>query len=76
VATRIFGHREMGNFARYMAGRFLAVEAGDMKLAEQNLSEASSFRDRDLFRAGKICAGNPSIAIRSATLMLSASTRN
>lgn len=41
-----------GKFARYMAG-IVAVEAGDMKLAEQNLSEASSFRDRDLSALAK-----------------------
>ena len=41
-----------GKFARYMAG-VSAVEAGDMKVAEQNLSEASSFRDRDLSALAK-----------------------
>jgi tetratricopeptide (TPR) repeat protein len=41
-----------GKFARYMAG-VAAVEAGDLKLAEQNLSEASSFRDRDLSALAK-----------------------
>lgn len=41
-----------GKFARYMAG-VTAVESGDLKLAEQNLSEASSFRDRDLSALAK-----------------------
>jgi len=51
VATEYSGTRN-GKFARYMAG-VSAVEAGDMKLAEQNLSEASSFRDRDLSALAK-----------------------
>lgn len=41
-----------GKFARYMAG-VASVDAGDLKAAEQNLSEASSFRDRDLSALAK-----------------------
>ena len=41
-----------GKFARYMAG-VADVDAGDLKGAEQNLSEASSFRDRDLSALAK-----------------------
>src|SRR5438309_144424 len=41
-----------GKFARYMAG-IASVEAGDMKGAEQNLSEAAGFRDRDLSALAK-----------------------
>jgi tetratricopeptide (TPR) repeat protein len=41
-----------GKFARYMSG-IASVEAGDMKAAEQSLSEASSFRDRELSALAK-----------------------
>jgi tetratricopeptide (TPR) repeat protein len=41
-----------GKFARYMAG-VASVEAGELKAAEQNLNEASSFRDRDLSALAK-----------------------
>jgi tetratricopeptide (TPR) repeat protein len=41
-----------GKFARYMAG-IAAVDAGDMKAAEQSLSEASSYRDRELSALAK-----------------------
>jgi tetratricopeptide (TPR) repeat protein len=41
-----------GKFARYMAG-ISASEAGDSKLAEQYLSEAASFRDKDLSSLAK-----------------------
>ena len=47
-----FSSTRNGKFARYMAG-VAAAEAGDSKLAEQNLSEASSFRDRDLSALAK-----------------------
>jgi len=41
-----------GKFARYMAG-ISASEAGDPKLAEQNLAEAASVRDKDLSSLAK-----------------------
>lgn len=51
VATD-FSSTRNGKFARYMSG-IAAVEASDMKLAEQNLSEASGYRDRDLSALAK-----------------------
>lgn len=41
-----------GKFARYMAG-IAAVEAGDTKTGEQNLTEVASVRDRDLSSLAK-----------------------
>jgi len=41
-----------GKFARYMAG-ISAMDAGDSKLAEQDLTEASSFRDSDISSLAK-----------------------
>jgi tetratricopeptide (TPR) repeat protein len=51
VATEYSSTRN-GKFARYLAG-VADVEAGDLKGAEQNLSDASSFRDRDLSALAK-----------------------
>jgi tetratricopeptide (TPR) repeat protein len=51
VATEYSSTRN-GKFARYMTG-VADVDAGDLKGAEQNLSEASSFRDRDLSALAK-----------------------
>jgi tetratricopeptide (TPR) repeat protein len=51
IATQYSSTRN-GKFARYMAG-VASVETGDMKAAEQNLSEAASFRDRDLSALAK-----------------------
>jgi predicted negative regulator of RcsB-dependent stress response len=51
IATEYSSTRN-GKFARYMAG-IAAVDAGDLKAAEQSLSEASSFRDRELSALAK-----------------------
>jgi hypothetical protein len=51
IATEYSGTRN-GKFARYMSG-IAAMQAGDSKLAEQNLTEAASFRDRDLSSLAK-----------------------
>ena len=51
IATNYSSTRN-GKFARYMSG-VSSVEAGDMKAAEQSLSEAASFRDRDLSALAK-----------------------
>src|SRR4029077_2829674 len=47
-----FSSTRNGKFARYMAG-VAGVEAGDLKQAEQNLTDASSFRARDLSALAK-----------------------
>jgi predicted negative regulator of RcsB-dependent stress response len=47
-----FSSTRNGKFGRYMAG-ITAVEAGDLKVAEQNLSEVSGYRDRDLSALAK-----------------------
>lgn len=51
IATQYSSTRN-GKFARYMSG-VASVEAGDMKAAEQSLSDAASFRDRDLSALAK-----------------------
>ena len=47
-----FSNTRNGKFARYMTG-IAAAEAGDTKLAEQSLTEAAAFRDKDLSSLAK-----------------------
>jgi len=51
IATDYSGTRN-GKFARYMAG-VAAMEAGDSKTAEQYLTEAASYRDKDISSLAK-----------------------
>ncbi|MCU1285105.1 MAG: hypothetical protein JWO13_1455 [Acidobacteriales bacterium] len=47
-----FPNTRNGKFAKYMTG-LAAIDAGDTKVAEQNLAEAASFRDKDLSSLAK-----------------------
>jgi tetratricopeptide (TPR) repeat protein len=47
-----YPHTRNGKFARYMAG-VAAMEAGDAKTAEQYLTEAAGYRDKDISSLAK-----------------------